>query len=64
MASFAGFLPLSRPRWTILIVIDEPKGQYYGSQIAAPVFAQLGRRLLAMAGVPPDQPAAIAASRP
>jgi cell division protein FtsI (penicillin-binding protein 3) len=64
MASFVGFLPLSRPRWTILVVIDEPKGQYYGAQVSAPVFAQLGRRLLAMAGVPPDQPAATAVSRP
>ncbi|MBI5239323.1 MAG: penicillin-binding protein 2 [Elusimicrobia bacterium] len=64
LASFVGFLPLSRPRWTILVVIDEPQGQYYGAQVAAPVFAALGRRLLAMAGVPPDQPAAVAASRP
>jgi cell division protein FtsI (penicillin-binding protein 3) len=64
MASFVGFLPLSRPRWTILVVIDEPKGQYYGAQVAAPVFAQLGRRLLAMAGVPPDQPATLASSTP
>lgn len=63
MASFVGFLPLSRPRWTILVVIDDPKGQYYGSQVAAPVFAGLARRLLAMAGVPPDQPTALA-SRP
>jgi cell division protein FtsI (penicillin-binding protein 3) len=62
MASFVGFLPLSRPRWTILVVIDEPKGQYYGAQVSAPVFAQLGRRLLTMAAVAPDQPAAIAAS--
>lgn len=64
MASFVGFLPLSRPRWTILVVIDEPKGQYYGAQVSAPVFAQLGRRLLTMAGVPPDQPTTVAASRP
>jgi cell division protein FtsI (penicillin-binding protein 3) len=64
LASFVGFLPLSRPRWTILVVIDEPKGQYYGAQVAAPVFAQLGRRLLTMAGLPPDQSTAVAASRP
>ena len=62
MASFVGFLPVQRPRWTILVVIDEPKGQYYGAQVAAPVFAKLGRRLLALAGVPPDPPAAPAAA--
>ena len=60
MASFVGFLPASRPLWTILVVIDDPKGQYYGAQVAAPVFAKLGRRLLTMAGVPPDQPAVLA----
>ena len=54
MASFVGFLPVSRPRWTILVVMDEPKGQYYGAQVAAPVFAKLARRLLAMEGVPRD----------
>ncbi|MDD5658198.1 MAG: penicillin-binding protein 2 [Elusimicrobia bacterium] len=63
MASFVGFLPLSRPRWTILVVIDEPKGQYYGAQVAAPVFAKLARRLLTLAAVPPDrEPGALAAA--
>lgn len=54
-ASFAGFLPASRPRWSILIVISDPKGQYYGAQVAAPVFAKLGRRLLTAAAVLPDR---------
>ncbi|MCX5794360.1 MAG: penicillin-binding protein 2 [Elusimicrobia bacterium] len=63
MASFVGFLPLSRPRWTILVVIDEPKGQYYGAQVSAPIFAELGRRLLTMAGVPPDAPVAAEPAR-
>ncbi|MDD5629908.1 MAG: penicillin-binding transpeptidase domain-containing protein, partial [Elusimicrobia bacterium] len=60
LASFVGFLPVSRPRWTILVVVDEPKGQYYGAQVSAPVFAQLGSRLLSMAGVPPDSSVASA----
>ncbi|MFA6004147.1 MAG: penicillin-binding protein 2, partial [Elusimicrobiota bacterium] len=57
MASFVGFLPADKPRWTILVVMDEPQGQYYGGQVSAPVFAKLGRRLLAMEGVPPDRSA-------
>jgi cell division protein FtsI (penicillin-binding protein 3) len=55
-ASFAGFLPAGKPRWTILIVMSDPKGQYYGAQVAAPVFAGLGRRLLTLKGVEPDRP--------
>ncbi len=61
MASFVGFLPASRPRWTILVVMDEPKGQYYGAQVSAPVFAKLARRLLAMEAVPPDADTNLAA---
>ncbi|MDE2142633.1 MAG: penicillin-binding protein 2 [Elusimicrobia bacterium] len=56
-ASFAGFLPASDPRWTILVVLNEPKGSYYGALTAAPIFSQVGRRLLALEGIPPDRPA-------
>jgi cell division protein FtsI (penicillin-binding protein 3) len=62
VASFAGYLPASQPQWTILVVVDEPKGgAYYGSQVAAPIFAKLGQRLLTLKGVPPDAPVAVAA---
>jgi cell division protein FtsI (penicillin-binding protein 3) len=56
-ASFVGFLPASAPRWTILIVLNEPRGAYYGALTAAPIFSQIGKRLLVLDGVPPDQPA-------
>ncbi len=56
-ASFAGFLPASSPRWTILVVLHEPKGAYYGGLVAAPIFARVGSRLLALEGLPPDRPA-------
>jgi cell division protein FtsI/penicillin-binding protein 2 len=56
-ASFSGFLPASAPRWTILVILHEPKGAYYGGLVAAPIFARLGSRLLALEGIPPDRPA-------
>lgn len=56
-ASFAGFLPASAPRWTILVILHEPKGDFYGGLTAAPIFARLGSRLLALEGLPPDRPA-------
>ncbi len=55
-ASFAGFLPASQPRWTILVVLHEPKGAYYGGLVAAPIFSKIGRRLLTLEGLPPDRP--------
>lgn len=56
IASFAGFVPAKEPRFTILVVIDSPKHQYYGSEAAAPVFAKIASQALALYGVPPDRP--------
>ena len=42
VASFVGFWPAEKPRYVMLISIGEPKGkQYYGGQIAAPVFKNI-----------------------
>jgi cell division protein FtsI (penicillin-binding protein 3)/stage V sporulation protein D (sporulation-specific penicillin-binding protein) len=37
-SSFVGFWPYEKPEYLLLIVIGEPQGKYYGSEIAAPVF--------------------------
>jgi len=37
VASFVGFGPIEDPQVVILVVLDDPKGVYYGGQIAAPV---------------------------
>lgn len=46
ISSFGGFFPAKRPRVTMFIVIDEPKGQFYGSDVAAPLFKSIAERLL------------------
>lgn len=56
IASFAGYVPARAPRFSILVVIDSPKHQYYGAEVAAPVFAKIARQALALYGVPPDRP--------
>jgi cell division protein FtsI (penicillin-binding protein 3) len=64
-ASFIGFLPASRPRWTILVLMGDPKGpRYYGDEAAAPYFGELARRLIALSGAAPDAPADPPAPRP
>jgi len=35
---FAGFAPKNNSELAILVVIDEPKKQYYGGDVAAPAF--------------------------
>lgn len=41
ISSFAGFIPANDPRFVIFIAVDDPKDGYYGSDVAAPVFASV-----------------------
>jgi cell division protein FtsI (penicillin-binding protein 3) len=57
VASFVGFAPASDPRLIVAVMIDEPSGdQYYGGEVAAPVFAQVMEGALRTLGVPQDIP--------
>ena len=66
VASFAGFAPASKPRIVVAVMIDEPDaGQFYGGQVAAPVFAEVVDRSLRALQVAPDAaPTVLAGSRP
>jgi cell division protein FtsI/penicillin-binding protein 2 len=54
-SSFAGFFPLPDPRFGVLVVLDEPQGEYYGGDIAAPVFQEVAERILRYRGVIPER---------
>jgi cell division protein FtsI (penicillin-binding protein 3) len=52
---FAGLAPASNPRLVTVVVIDEPSGElYYGSDVAAPVFADVMTESLRLLAIPPD----------
>jgi len=52
---FAGLAPASNPRLAAVVVIDEPTGElYYGSDVAAPVFADVMAESLRLLAIPPD----------
>ncbi|MDB5073185.1 MAG: stage sporulation protein [Candidatus Eremiobacteraeota bacterium] len=53
IASFIGMIPAERPRYVILVKVERPHGSIYGSQVAAPVFADLARAAMFHAGVMP-----------
>ena len=54
-AVFAGMAPASHPRLVVVVVIDEPRGdQYYGGDVAAPVFSNIVSGALRVLAVPPD----------
>jgi cell division protein FtsI (penicillin-binding protein 3) len=54
IASFVGFTPAENPKLTILVVIDEPQGKYYGGTVAAPVFRRIAREALNYLNIPPQ----------
>ena len=54
VGSFVGIVPASAPRLVILVLVDEPEGQYYGGTVAAPAFSELARFALQYLEIPPD----------
>jgi cell division protein FtsI (penicillin-binding protein 3) len=56
VASFVGIVPASRPRFVVLVTVDEPQGGIWGGVVAAPAFQQIARFDLQYLEVPPDAP--------
>jgi cell division protein FtsI/penicillin-binding protein 2 len=54
IASFIGWGPSDDPRFIALVVLDRPKTSIWGSETAAPVFADMTKRLVVLMGIPPD----------
>lgn len=53
-SSFVGFFPVPEPRFGILVVLDEAQGEYYGGDIAAPVFREIAQNIIHYAGIMPE----------
>ncbi len=47
VASFAGFFPADKPKYSCIVVIHEPnkKKGYYGATVAAPVFKEIAQKI-------------------
>jgi cell division protein FtsI (penicillin-binding protein 3) len=52
-SSFIGFAPAEAARIVVGVFIDEPKGEIYGGEVAAPAFREVVEYALRMMGVPP-----------
>ena len=62
-SAFAGLAPMSDPRLSVVVVIDEPGGdEYYGGAVAAPVFSDIVDGSLRVLGIAPDGPETIRSS--
>jgi cell division protein FtsI (penicillin-binding protein 3) len=64
--SFVGFVPAEAPRLVMLVMLDEPKNEKWGSEAAAPIFAAIGGEVLRYLDVAPGdvQPMQIVTGAP
>lgn len=54
LSSFIGFIPVHEPKYVIYVMVDTPKKAFYGSQVAAPVFAKVASFLARKDGMIPN----------
>lgn len=55
IASFVGFAPVEDPAFSMIVVLNGPKKEYYGGRVAAPLFRKIGQQVLKYLDIPPDQ---------
>jgi len=46
-ASFCGYFPADKPKYSIMVAINGPKNGYYGAAVAGPVFKEIADRIYA-----------------
>lgn len=54
IASFVGFVPADKPKYAMLVMLDTPRGAFYGSQVSAPIFRDTLQQILVAKGIQPN----------
>lgn len=54
IASFVGFVPSDKPKYAMIVMLDTPKGVFYGSQVSAPIFRDTLQQILVAKGIMPN----------
>ncbi|MBQ8284308.1 MAG: hypothetical protein IJX75_04360 [Clostridia bacterium] len=55
VSSFVGFFPTDKPKYLALVIVDEPKGAYYGSVVAAPVAGEIFQGIISLKNISPSK---------
>lgn len=53
-ASFMGFFPADKPKYGVLVMLDDPTGNLEGGDVAAPLFKMIGDQILSYRQASPD----------
>ena len=60
ISSFVGVFPINKPRFAILVIVDEPKGNKQtlnyatGGWVAAPAVGRIVNKIAPIVGIPPN----------
>jgi cell division protein FtsI/penicillin-binding protein 2 len=53
-ASFVGWGPIDDPQFMVYVWFEHPRSSPWGSEVASPVFSEVFREIVMLAGIPPD----------
>lgn len=54
VSSFVGFFPANDPEYLVLVIVDEPEGQYYGSTVASPYAKSVFEGIIELKNIKPQ----------
>jgi cell division protein FtsI (penicillin-binding protein 3) len=46
-ASFCGYFPADNPKYSLIVVVNDPKNGYYGAEVAGPPFREIADKVFA-----------------
>lgn len=52
-SSFYSFFPADKPQYSLIVTVNDPKGLYYGAQVALPAVKQMFEKLIAYKKIKP-----------
>ena len=56
LSLFAGIAPANNPKIVTIVVVDDPAGrEYYGGEVAAPIFSRVTQSSLRLLNIPPTE---------
>lgn len=55
VSSFIGFAPYRNPAVALAVCVDEPKGEHFGSRVAAPAFKRMMEKILSYLEIESDK---------
>ena len=58
VSNFVGFVPARKPKATVLVMVNDPKKQYYGAQVAGPAFDKIAKAVIRRYQIAPEGTAA------